>query len=167
MDIRPALKSQYHAALETLRQAIENAPDAMWSDPGDGSSPFWRVVYHTLFFTDLYLRQNEQAFSRWARHREDAQFISSVPEDTAQAPKPCQPFTREDVLEYWRVCDGMVDAQVDALDLTATESGFDWYSVPKLEHQIINIRHIQHHAAILSYRLRKAAGIEIDWVSSG
>jgi hypothetical protein len=36
-----------------------------------------------------------------------------------------------------------------------------------LEHQLVNIRHIQHHAAILSVRLRKAAGIRIGWVGKG
>jgi hypothetical protein len=39
--------------------------------------------------------------------------------------------------------------------------------MPTLDHQIVNIRHIQHHAAILSNRLRRASGIEVDWVSSG
>ena len=35
----------------------------------------------------------------------------------------------------------MVDAAVDAMDLTATECGFWWYQVSKLEHQLINLRH--------------------------
>lgn len=30
MDIRAVLKSQYHAALETLRLDIEQCPDWMW-----------------------------------------------------------------------------------------------------------------------------------------
>jgi hypothetical protein len=50
MDIRSALKSQYHAALETLREAIEKCPDSMWDEPADRSPAFWRVAYHTLFY---------------------------------------------------------------------------------------------------------------------
>jgi len=34
----------------------------------------------------------------------------------------------------------------------------------KLEHQFVNIRHIQHHGAQLADRLRSAANIGIRWV---
>ena len=52
-------------------------------------------------------------------------------------------------------------AAVDRLDLDAWECGFPWYRLPKLDHQINNIRHIQHHAALLAGRLRLAAGTGI------
>ena len=73
---------------------------------------------------------------------------------------------RNPVLEYWQVCDEMVDAAVDRLDLDARECGFPWYRLPKLDHQINNIRHIQHHAALFAGRLRLAAGTDIPWVGS-
>jgi hypothetical protein len=60
----------------------------------------------------------------------------------------------------------MVDSAVDALDLQSQESGFRWYKVSKLEHQFINIRHIQHHAGQLADRLRLSDGIAIRWVGS-
>jgi hypothetical protein len=60
----------------------------------------------------------------------------------------------------------MVDDAIDALDLHSPESGFSWYRVSKLEHQIVNIRHIQHGAAQLADRLRSAAGVGIDWVGA-
>ena len=53
---------------------------------------------------------------------------------------------------------------MDALDLDSTESGFSWYRMSKLEHQLVNIRHIQHHGAQLADRLRSAADIGIRWV---
>jgi hypothetical protein len=167
MDVRSALKSQYHATLKTLREAIEKSPDAMWNDTADGLAPFWRVAYHTLFYTHFYLQQRQEEFTPWARHRDDAQDLSVGPGENHTPPKPCEPYTRDDLLEYCRDCDSMIDARVDALDLLAPESGFPWYKMPKLEHQIVNIRHIQHHAAILSSRLRRSAGIEVDWVDSG
>ena len=37
MDIRSALKSQYHAAFKTLRPAVEKCPDALWDDRADGA----------------------------------------------------------------------------------------------------------------------------------
>jgi hypothetical protein len=167
MDVRSALKSQYHAALKTLHEVIEKCPDGMWNDPAESSAPFWRVVYHTLFYTHFYLHQNEAAFRPWPRHREEANYISSVGHEGHRPPKPCEPYTPQDLLEYWGACDAMIEAGVDALDLSAPQCGFPWYQMPTLEHQIVNIRHIQHHAAALATRLRRSAGISVNWVGKG
>jgi hypothetical protein len=166
MDVRSALKSQYHAALKTLHDVIEKCPEGMWNDPTD-PAPFWRVVYHTLYFAHLYLQSSQEEFRPWARHREEAQYISSLPREANRPPKPCEPFTRDDLLEYCGMCDAMIDAGVDRLDLSAPHCGFAWYQMPTLEHQIVNIRHIQHHAAALASRLRRSAGIAINWVGKG
>ena len=77
-----------------------------------------------------------------------------------------EPYTQAQVLEYWEFCDRMVDDDVDALDLDGTESGFSWYRMSKLEHQFVNIRHIQHHAAQLIDRVRSAADVGIRWVAA-
>ena len=167
MNIQSALKSQYHAALKTLRLAIEKCPDPLWDDPADGAAPFWRVVYHTLFYTHFYLQQDEHSFIPWAGHREEANFMDVIPWDNSRPPKPCNPFTRDELLEYWRVCDDMIDGGVDRLDLSAAQCGFPWYKMPTLEHQIVNIRHVQHHAAALATRLRRNAGISIEWIGRG
>ena len=167
MDIRSALKSQYHAALETLSHAVEKCPDALWDDPADGAAPFWRVVYHTLFYTHFYLQQDQHAFVPWAGHREEANFLDLLSWDNSRPPKACDPFTRQELLEYWRICDDMIDRGVDALDLSAPQCGFPWYTMPTLEHQIVNIRHIQNHAAALATRLRRTAGIAVQWVGRG
>jgi DinB superfamily len=164
MNIQSALKSQYHAALKTLRLAVEKCPDALWDDPADAAAPFWRVVYHTLFYTHFYLQQDQHSFIPWARHREEAEFLGVIPVDDPRPPKPCNPFTRDELLEYWRICDDMIDRGVDMLDLSAPQCGFPWYKMPTLEHQILNIRHTQHHAAALATRLRRTAGISIEWI---
>lgn len=167
MDVQAALKSQYHAALKTVREAIEKCPDEMWRHSADGEAPFWRVVYHTLFVTHMYLQKDEKAFTPSERHRDEAQYIASVPSHGNRPPKPCEPFSRDELLVYCEECEGMVDACVDAIDLSAPQCGFPWYTMPTLEHQIVNIRHIQHHAAILSSRLRRSAGIAVNWVGKG
>lgn len=61
----------------------------------------------------------------------------------------------------------MVAQKLDEMDLAAAKCGFWWYRMGKLEHQIVNIRHIQHHAAILSARLRTEVGVGVKWVSAG
>lgn len=164
MDVRAALKSQYHAALAMLRQAIERCPDELWTAKAPHPIPFWHVVYHTLFFTHLYLQSDEASFEPWEYHRHEYQFFDGLPWAPDRMPKIGEPYTREQMLDYWRFCNDRVDADVDRLDLDAPTCGFPWYPLPKLDHQIVNIRHVQHHVALLSGRLREADGTDIGWV---
>jgi hypothetical protein len=87
MEVRSALESQYHAVLETLSATIEICPEAMWNDLADGFATFWRVVYHTLFYTHLYLQQKQEDFTPWARHRNGAE---NLPWEKERPPKPCE-----------------------------------------------------------------------------
>ncbi len=162
MNVQTALKGQYHASLAMLKQAVERCPDDLWEK---GSCPvaFWRVAYHTLFFTHLYLQPNVEGFRPWERHRAEHECLGKLPYPPFREPEIGDAYSKEQTLEYWRVCDGMVDECVARLDLDAEESGFPWYKMSKLDHQIVNIRHIQHHAGALAGRVR-AAGREIDWV---
>lgn len=166
--LRATLKSQYHAALAMLRQAIDRCPESAWSG-SEHVNAVWQIAYHTLFFTHLYLQPNEAAFRPWERHRSEVQYpdgIAGPPDPDSTLPLLPDPYTKAEVLAYWSVCDRMVDDAVDALDIRSTESGFSWYPVCKLEHQIINIRHIQHGAAQIADRLRSAADVGVDWVGA-
>jgi hypothetical protein len=164
MDVRPALKSQYHAALEALRLAIEQCPSNLWNDPADSFATYWRVAYHTLFFTDYYLRKGHLDLPAWSRHCHEAHVLGPIHWDGGRLPDLCEPYTPEDILDYWKTCDDMVNAAVDAMDLESAESGFPWYVMSKFEHQLVNIRHIQHHAAALATRLRREGGVQVKWV---
>lgn len=165
MNVQTALKGQYHAALAMLKQTLDQCPDDLWAGEGP-SVAFWRVAYHTLFFTHLYLQPRVEAFQPWEHAREEYQFLGPVPWPPHHQPKIGEPYTKPQILEYWQFCDAMVDAAVDRLDLAASDCGFPWYQLPKLDHQINNIRHIQHHAALLSGRLRLATKADIRWVGS-
>ena len=86
--------------------------------------------------------------------------------DTSDLPVLPSPYSRAEVLAYWQVCDDTVDSAVDALDLDSADCGFWWYEVSKLEHQLINLRHTQHHAAQLADRLRAATDQQETWVGA-
>jgi len=166
--LRSALKSQYHAALAMLREAIDRCPDNLWSKSGHRNE-CWQVAYHALFITHLYSQPNEAAFRPWKEHQANVQYpdgIPGPPQPGSKLPLVAKPYTKAQVLAYWSFCDRMIDAAVDAIDLHSAESGFDWYPIPKIEHQIVNIRHIQHHTAQLADRVRTAAGVGIDWVGA-
>ena len=86
-NFRSALKSQYHAALAMLREAIERCPDEEWLSR-DHKNAFWQVAYHVLFFTHLYLQPNEAAFVLWSQHR------------GADDGTTGEPYSKAQVLEY-------------------------------------------------------------------
>jgi hypothetical protein len=50
--------------------------------------------------------------------------IAGRPKPGSSLPLLPQPYTKAQVLEYWKFCDGMVDNAVDKLDLESPESGF-------------------------------------------
>lgn len=151
-----------------LLEGLERCPDDVWLR-ADHVNTFWQVAYHTLFFTHLYIQPNETTFRPWEHHQAQVQNedgIAGPPNPDSALPLIPEPYSREQVLAYWKFCDALVDDAVDALDLNDPSSGFSWYKVSKLEHQIISIRHIQHHTAQLADRLRSAADVGIKWVQS-
>jgi hypothetical protein len=167
-ELRAVLKRQYHAAMAMLRGAIERCPDELWHDATPANA-CWQVAYHALYYTHLYLQPTEAAFRPWPGHRADVQHEDGIagPSDPASGlPLLPAPYTRDEVLAYWRHLVATIDGAVDALDLLARDSGFWWYRISKLEHQFVNLRHLQHHAAQLADRVRAAAGAGVDWVSS-
>ena len=137
-----------------LKETIERCPDELWFS-NQHKNAFWQVAYHALFFAHLYLQRNEAAFHLWEGQHSEG--------DGTDGP----PYTREQVLSYWNFCNEIVDSAVDVLDLQSQECGFSWYKMSKLEHQFVNIRHIQHHTAQLADRLRFAQGIGIPWCGAG
>jgi hypothetical protein len=168
--VRAALKTQYHAALAMLRHAVELCPDDLWTGGGHRNK-CWQIAYHTLFFAHAYSQRDREAFHPWKHHREDNQYPDAIPgppDPESDLPLLPSPYTKEQVLAYWDVVDGMIDGAVDALDVFSPETGFPNYpSISKLEHQLVNVRHIQHGAAQIADRVRATAGLGVDWVGAG
>lgn len=159
MDIRRALKSQYGAGLVMLRQAVAKCPDDVWL-AGKHPRNTWRIAYHTIYFTHLYLHQDQASFVPWERHREKVPLLWG-------RPKIEEPYSREETLAYLDLVAERLDEMVDRLNLDSPESGFAYYpNMHKLDHQLVNLRHLQGHVGQLSDRLL-AAGVEVDWLGRG
>lgn len=159
MTLQAVLKSQYHASLAMLREAIDSCPVELWTSD-QHANPYWQIVYHTLFYTHLYLQPAEADFVPWEHHRPGHHRFGTGPD----AASPALPYSPEEIRAYCQYCQEMVDAAVDRLDLSAPESGFSWYRMPKLEHQFVNLRHIQHHTGQLADRLRQSASQGLKWI---
>ena len=161
MNFRPMLQSQYRASLAMLLTAIEKSPDALWTS-GACANPCWHIAYHTLYYADLYLHQTEADFTPWEKHRPDHQRLAARRPDSP----PLIPYSQAEALEYGRRIDAGVAAALARLDLTAPECGFSWYQMSKLEHQLVGLRHIQHHTGQLVDRLRHATGGGSPWTKA-
>lgn len=160
MELKEAIKSQYHASLEMLRKAIKACPESLWTSQ-EYQNPFWHVAFHVLFYTHFYLQDKEEDFIPWEKHRDG--YTSLDMEDIT--PEDTTPMRREDILDYQHFCVRQVDERVDVLDLAA-DSGFYWLPFDKLELQLYNIRHIQHHAGELYERLGANDVEELAWIGT-
>ena len=167
MLLQQSIKSQLRASLKTLRLTIDRCPDHLWDLKSDGRNTYWRVAYHTLFFAHLYLSKDLSSFVPPSFHTEGTQDLGTET-DASGKPLPVgNKQTRQQLLDYCQQIDAMIDPAVDSFDLASPECGFYWYNCSKLEHQFVNMRHIQHHAAALSMRLKAHLGKPVPWVGLG
>ena len=68
MNLKQSIKGQYHAGLEQLRQTIDRCPDDVWTG-GEHPRTYWRIAFHAVFYTHLYMGQNEESFRPWEKTR--------------------------------------------------------------------------------------------------
>ena len=158
MNYSKVIISQYLAALDMLKEAIDQCPGFIWNDPSD-KTRFWQIAYHALFYTHLYLQDAEEDFAPWSKHRQGVHSLSQGP----SMPQTGEPYDKDTVLEYLAFCQQQVAERVPKLNLEAG-SGFDWLPFGKLELQFYTIRHIQQHTGELMERLGTRADLELPWV---
>lgn len=163
---KETVSNQYQAALRTVSRCIDQCPDEIWNELV-GNLKFCQVAFHTLFFTDIYLGKNLAAAYEQSFHLENAEVFEGYEELEKGPPKAI--YTRSFINDYLNHCREKA-SQVIAQETEESLSkrpGFDWHEVSRAELHFYNIRHIQHHAAQMSLRLRLDTGEGVDWVRSG
>ena len=161
MDLRSALEGQYRAGLTMLRECIEKCPDDLWA-AGKHPRTTWRIAYHTLFYTHLYLAPTYEDFEPWAKHQAQGRILWDDDEDGV--PPDETTYTQAEMLEYQKHVEDNLSGWLGKINLESDNSGFDWYPIPKIDHQLVNIRHLGTHIGQLQEQLY-ARGIDLDWVS--
>ena len=73
------LANQFEAALCTLNACIDRCPETAWDSPV-ANLAFCQVVFHTLFFADVYLGQSEHGYREQPFHRDNARFFRDYEE---------------------------------------------------------------------------------------
>lgn len=162
MDLSAVVQSQYLAALAMLEATVQKCPPAIWDDRADRNR-FWRVAFHVLFYTHLYLQEQEASFRPWAKARGEAHYLGPIFFEGNREPVVAEPYTPAEILEYLNFCRQEVMDKVPHYNYDGP-SGFEWLPLNKLELQFYNIRHIQHHTGELYERLGARAGADLPWI---
>jgi hypothetical protein len=162
--LKKALVGQYEASLAMFKQCIAACPEEHWESKVANGTVRW-VAYHTLFFTDLYLTPNENAFELRELHRSGGD---------EREPKACVGLPKAELLTYVPIC------RQKAIDSIAAEteeslngpSGFSWYQCTRGELHLISIRHVQHHTGQISAFVRRVSSPHADrrslpWIATG
>jgi hypothetical protein len=161
-EVKKALGGQLYAGLTMLRQCIERCPDDLWNEAPWPRS-YWRIAYHAIFYAHFYLQPDCESMPYWEKHDNEALMLWD--DDEADQPRRESPYSRDELLGYLDEVVASIDSTLEKVDLGSSNSGFPWYPIPKLDHEILNIRHLQGHVGQLS-ELLMARGIDTDWVGT-
>ena len=142
---------QFGAAIDDLDNALRACPDEVWRDrlwdnPSQRPeySQFWYLVYHALFWLDLYLTGAEEGFAPPAPF--------TLIEQDADGPLPERPYTKDELqayLDYGRKkCQATIEALTD--ETAQRQCRFAWGEVSFVVLLLYNMRHVQEIAAQLS-----------------
>jgi hypothetical protein len=160
-----SLKSQYRASLAMLREAIEKCPDTLWARESDLNKT-WQVAYHALYFVHLYAQPTLEDFVPWSGQHPESQnddCFPGNPSESSTLPVIPEPYAQAEVLSYHQFCEDSIGSWIDRLDLASASSGFPWYPISKLEHQLLNLRHVMQHTGQIMERVRSAANVGVRW----
>jgi len=160
------IANQFEATLCTLDTCIERCPENAWDDK-IGQYPFNQVAFHTLFFTDYYLGRDAEALRGQPFHRDNPEFFGDY--EQLEYREPVTLYDRASIKKYMRHCRQKASDVIasETADSLSGPAGFPRRDFSRAELYVLTIRHIQHHAAQLSLRLRIDADVEIPWVGSG
>jgi len=155
---------QFGAAIGMLENAMRACPDELWRDRSRRPE-YWYIVFHTLFWLDLYLSESAEGFTPPAPFTLDETDPAGV--------MPERVYSKDELQAYLEHCRRKCRVTIAALtDETAGRrfrsfegsSGF-WTDVTIGEMLLYNLRHVQHHAAQLNLILRQSVDDAPRWVA--
>ena len=157
---------QFGAAIDMLDHAVLACPDELWRIRlwRDGSheaefSEFWNVVYHALFWLDLYLSGSVEGFAPPGPFGlEELDPAGVLPE---------RPYAKDELKAYLdhgrQKCRAIMEGPMD--ERSRQVCVFPWGELTFLELLLYNMRHVQEHAAQLNLILVQKVGSAPGWVT--
>jgi hypothetical protein len=160
---KTSLLKQFGAAIDMLENALNECPNelwemTLWEDDAmpAGSSAFWNIAYHTLFWLDLYLSGALEGFAP----------PPPFTLDELEVGKVTRVFTRTELQNYLaydrKKCQATLSTLTDEQAQKVCQ--FSWLELPFLELLFDNMRHVQEHAAQLNMFLGQNRRTASRWV---
>lgn len=149
---------QFGAAIDMLEDSVAACPEEVWGD-GSEQPQFWYLVYHTLFYLDLYLSGEVEGFVPPAPFTLDELDPAGV--------MPERVYAKDELQSYLRHCRRKCRATIDALtdERANAPCVFPWGELSFAELLLDNMRHVQHHTAQLNLILRRKTDSAPRWVA--
>jgi len=146
--VKTILTGQFEAALCMLNDCVRKCPQEHWEGK-IANDTFRQIAYHTLFFVDLYLSPNEEAFTLRDVHLRGGDERSST--------APSSGLTKDETLSYLAICrqKALETLAAETPESLQCESGFSRLPFSRGELHLSNVRHVQHHTGQLSAYLRR------------
>jgi hypothetical protein len=156
---KETLWQQFGGAIEMLENAVAACPDELWGDRSRRPE-FWYMVYHTLFFLDLYLSGSLENFAPPAPYNLD--------ELDPEGILPERVYTKEELQAYLEHGREKCRAVISALTEEKARQicVFPWVEMSFAELMLSNLRHLQHHTAQLNLILRQTTDSAPGWVAA-
>lgn len=156
--LRDILWPEFGAAIDMLENALLACPEELWGDPSRRPQ-FWYVVYHTLFWLDVYLSGSVEGFAPPAPFGlEELDPAGLFPDRT---------YTKEELRTYLthdrEKCRATIEALTD--EGAARRCVFGWGEASFAELLLSGMRHVQHHAGQLNLILRQTIDSAPRWVA--
>jgi uncharacterized damage-inducible protein DinB len=122
---------------------------------------FWYLAFHTLFWHDYYMGEDERDFAPPAPFTLEEMDPAGV--------YPDRTYTPLELLAYLEHGRNRCRAAFAVLDekRAASPSRFPRREMSVLELHLYNLRHLQHHTGQLQLMLRLGAGMAPGWVGRG
>jgi hypothetical protein len=154
---RKVIWSQFGAAIDMLGNAVLACPDELWGDRSR-QPEFWYVVYHALFYLDLYLSGSVEQFAPPAPF--------GLEELDPAGMLPDRVYSKHELKAYLDHGRGKCQATIEALtdDRSRQPCQFSWLEMSFGELLLYNMRHVQDHAGELHLILGQTTGSAPDWV---
>ncbi|AEC01389.1 DinB family protein [Parasphaerochaeta coccoides] len=156
------LQNQMLAALSVLNQCINNCPHDEWNK-SHNDSPFSQVLWHVLFYADLYLSTSISEFKSQVFHREHENIFRGYEE--LEWRKPEKTYTRDEIILYYDFCRNKIKEYFTRIHENDLYKKSNHKNMTMIEALIEITRHIQHHAAQLGLRVQQITGKELEWIN--
>lgn len=163
---KKTLGNQFDAAFCTLGVCVDRCPDEVWRAPV-AKLKFCQVAFHTLFFADLYLGKDLESFRQQGFHSDNEAIFADYEELDDRAPQHV--YEKQFIRAYLQHCRDKAKSVLAAetAEALSETSRLSRKAISRAELYLTNFRHIVHHTAQLTLRLRLDTAEDIPWIHSG